>query len=203
MKIIDISRDITSCEIYPGDPPVTVERVSCLEDGGACNLSAISTGLHNGTHIDAPVHFLEGADSIEKLDLTKFLGECYVIQAPEGPITSDFVKQNFPSGAARVLIRSGGGAWFTREAAETISLSSVITLIGTDALSVGTEGAQTDTHIAFLQKKIALLENLDLSLAAPGRYFLAAQPLKIGGAEAAPARAVLLTGFISPDGGSF
>lgn len=195
MQIIDISKDITKCDIYPGDPDVTIEAVSTLKNGDSCNLSAIHTGLHNGTHADAPLHFIDGGDSIDKADLDAFIGECYVIEAPEGPVTGEFVNKFFPPKAKRVLVKSGGKAWFMESAAEEIAFSGV-KLIGTDSLSVGIHGNQTLPHRAFLRENVAIIENLDLTNVKPGRYFLVAQPLKIGGAEAAPLRAVLLADMI-------
>lgn len=195
MQIIDISKDITKCDIYPGDPDVSLEVVSALRMGDSCNLSAIHTGLHNGTHADAPLHFIDGGDSIEKADLDAFIGDCYVIEAPEGPITGEFVNKNFPEKAKRVLVKSHGKAWFMDSAAEEIAYMG-IKLIGTDSLSVGIHGNQTLPHRAFLRENVAIIENLDLENVKPGRYFLLAQPLKIGGAEAAPLRAVLLADMI-------
>jgi len=195
MQIIDISRDITNCALYPGDPEVKLSVVSTLAGGGNCNLSAIYTGLHNGTHADAPLHFIEGGDSIEKADLSVFIGECHVIEVPAGPITGEYVNKYFPSDAKRILIKGSGKAWFMESGAEEVAFSGV-KLIGTDSMSVGTHGAQTGPHVAFLRENVAVLENLDLGEVKPGKYFLLAQPLKIGGAEAAPVRAVLLADFI-------
>lgn len=195
MQIIDISKDITKCDIYPGDPDVSLEVVSALKNGDSCNLSAIHTGLHNGTHADAPLHFIEGGDSIEKADLDAFIGECHVIEAPEGPVTGEFVNKFFPPKAKRVLVKSHGKAWFMESAAEEIAYMGV-KLVGTDSLSVGIHGNQTLPHKAFLREKVAIIENLDLENVKPGKYFLLAQPLKIGGAEAAPLRAVLLADMI-------
>ena len=195
MQIIDISRDITKCELYPGDPEVRLEIASALSEGGSCNLSAIYTGLHNGTHADAPLHFIDGAESIDKADLSVYIGECHVIEAPAGPITGEFVDKHFPQGAERVLIKGGGKAWFMENGAEEAAFLGV-KLIGTDSMSVGVHGNQTGPHRALLSENIAIIENLDLSNVKPGRYFLLAQPLKIGGAEASPLRAVLLADFI-------
>ncbi len=195
MQIIDISKDITSCEIYPGDPEVKLSSVDTLESGGSCNLSAIYTGLHNGTHADAPLHFIADGDSIEKADLGVFIGECHVLEAPGRALTGEDIDNLLPKDAKRVLLKSGGRAWLTKSAAEEIAFAGV-KLIGTDALSVGTHGAQTEPHVALLREKVAVIENLELKSVKPGRYFMLAQPLKIGGAEAAPLRAVLLADYV-------
>lgn len=195
MQIIDISKDITACELYPGDPEVKLEVVSNISNGDSCNLSAIYTGLHNGTHADSPLHFIEGADSIEKADLSVFIGECYVIEVPAGPVTGEYVNRYFPADAKRVLMKCDGKSWLMESAAEEIAFSGV-KLFGTDALSVGTHGAQVGPHVALLRENVAILENLELKNVKPGKYFLLAQPVKIGGAEAAPVRAVLLADFV-------
>ncbi len=195
MQIIDISKDITTCEIYPGDPGVQLNVVSNILNGDECNLSAIYTGLHNGTHADAPLHFIDGGKSIEKSDLSVFIGECFVVEIPAGPVTGEFVNNCLPKDAKRVLFKSNGKAYFMQSAAEELAFSGV-KLVGTDAMSVGTEGDQIAPHKALLSENVAILENLDLEKVPEGKYFLLAQPLKIGGAEAAPVRAILLADMV-------
>jgi len=195
MVILDISADIANCDIYPGDPPVKIETERSMGEGAECNLSAIYTGLHNGTHADAPLHFVEDGMTIDEMPLEKFIGECTVLDVPEGPITGDYVERKFPRNKERILIKSGGKAYFHETAATELAYMK-IKLIGTDALSVGTAGAQSGTHRAFLREDIAILEGLNLGEVQPGEYFLMAQPLKIGGAEAAPVRAVLVADYI-------
>ena len=194
MSIIDISRDIARCSVYPGDPETHIEAVSRMADGAGCNLAKISMGLHNGTHADAPLHFVEDGDSIDKVDLDRFFGECAVIEVEPGPITGEYVEENFPN-EERILVKSMGRAWFLESAATELALRG-IKLIGTDALSVGTKGDQVAPHRAFLTQNIGILESLKLDNVMPGRYFLSALPLKIGAAEASPVRAVLIDSYI-------
>ena len=92
----------------------------------------------------------------------------------------------------RLIIKSGGEAYFTGDGAAYLAEKGV-KLIGTDSNSVGIHGAQVAPHRAFLTAEVAVLENLDLDEVRPGKYFLSALPLKIGGAEAAPVRAVLIS----------
>lgn len=195
MQIIDISKDIAQCEIYPGDPPVKIRQVSHISKGGEYNLSEITTGLHNGTHYDAPLHFLENGQSAEKAHLSVFIGECYVVETPPGAVTGEFVNEHFPKGAKRILMKGRGKSYLLESAAEEIAFGGV-RLLGTDGLSVGTEGMQKEPHTALLRENVAILENLDLENVKEGKYFLLAQPLKISGAEAAPVRAVLIGDFI-------
>lgn len=199
MNIIDISKDISSCEIYPGDPPTIITLEKSLADGDSCNLSSINMGLHNGTHSDAPLHFLEDGETIDNVSLDRYIGECAVVAAPDGPITGEFVEKYFPR-CERILVKTGGNGYFTQSAASEIALRGT-RLLGTDALSVGTEGIQGEIHRELLGASIAILEGLELSDVTPGRYFLIAAPLKIGGVEAAPVRAVLISDYIFWTGG--
>ena len=140
MQIIDISKDIAKCEIYPGDPPVKMKRTSDISRGDLYNLTEITTGLHNGTHYDAPLHFIKDGHSAEKADLSVFIGECWVVETPAGAVTGEFVNEHFPKGAKRVLMKGGGKSYLLESAAED-SYSRLI------APSVKNEirGALTDT----------------------------------------------------------
>jgi len=78
MKIYDISQEVFSCNVYPGDPKPERQRLSATAAGDLYNLTALSMCAHNGTHIDAPFHFLQAGKTVDQLDLTFFVGECYV-----------------------------------------------------------------------------------------------------------------------------
>ncbi len=195
MKIIDISRDILNTNIYPGDPEPRVENVHSIADGADCNLNVLHFCLHTGTHADAPLHFIDGAPSIDSIAPDIFIGPCLVIEAPEGGISGDFVDRNFPPTCERLLIKSGGKAWFTPSGAFEASACS-LKLIGTDSLSVGISGNQVQPHKAFMFENVAILEGLDLTDVEPGEYFLIALPVKIGGVEAAPVRAILIKDYL-------
>lgn len=195
MRIIDISRDVMQAEIYPGDPLPELTRLEEIDDDCSYNLSKISMCCHTATHIDAPLHFIDGGASIEACPLDAFIGECCVVAVPPGIITGEDAVTLLPQGCERLLIKGGGRAFFMDSAAEYTAQCG-IKLIGTDSLSVGCEGNETEPHRAFLREGICILENLDLSDVSPGRYFLFAPPVKIEGAEAAPARAVLIADYI-------
>ncbi len=193
--LYDISADITKAAVYPGDPAPKLERVRSLEKGGDCNLSVLSCCLHNGTHVDAPLHFMEGGDSIDKIPLENFIGECFVLSVPPGPITGDYVERYFPTKYRRLLVKGGGNAYFHSSGASALAEREML-LVGIDSFSVGISGTQAAVHREFLREKTALLEGLVLSDVPDGEYFLMAQPVKIGAAEAAPVRAVLASGHI-------
>lgn len=195
MELIDISRELLTAPVYPGDPFPELRFVSRIEDGADCNLGVVETCLHTGTHADAPLHFIPDAPAIDDVELASFIGPCRVIAAPAGEITGEFVNLHFPRACERLLIKSGGKAFFMDSAAQEAA-ALPLKLIGTDSLSIGRKGDQIRPHRAFLSKNIAVLEGLMLDHVPPGDYFLMAFPLKIWDAEAAPVRAVLLKGHL-------
>lgn len=195
MKIIDISRDILTAEVYPGDPEPRTQPYLKMEEGDECNLTALYMCLHNGTHIDAPNHFIEDGATVETLELERFIGECTVIEVPAGAIHGAYVDDHIPEGCERLIIKSNGKAYFSDSGAFALA-SLGVKLVGTDANSVGTHGAQVAPHRAFLGNDIPLLEGLNLEDVTPGKYFLIAPPLKISGVEATPTRALLISDYL-------
>ncbi len=195
MRIIDISRDVMQAEVYPGDPLPELNRLVSMDDDSCYNLSSVSMCCHTATHVDAPLHFIYDGASIESFPLDAFIGECHVVAVRPGIITGEDAVTLLPEGCERLIIKGDGRSFFMDSAAEYIAQCG-IKLIGTDSLSVGCEGNEKEPHRAFMREGIAILENLDLTEVRPGRYFLFAPPVKIGGAEAAPARAVLIADYI-------
>lgn len=195
MHLIDITRDITCAPPYPGDPETALEQIQTIGEGADCNLSTLFTSVHTGTHADAPLHFLEDGFSVDQYPPDVFIGPCVVLEVHDSPITGEYVNERFPQTAERILIKGGGEVTFMDSAAEEAA-ELPLRLIGTDAVSVGTQGNEIRPHKAFLSKGIAILEGLDLTDVAPGNYFLIALPMRIGGAEGAPVRAVLADDYI-------
>ena len=194
-KIIDITKDLIKTEPYPGDPSPVLSVFSSFSKGDACNMASLTTTLHCGTHADAPLHFIPDGKTINAVGLDCFIGECRVIEVDTERITGDYVDRFFPKGEKRVLIKSGGKAYFDKTGAEEAAYYGYC-LVGTDSMSVGSAEDQTGPHRALLGDGVAVLENLDLSEVKPGKYFLFAPPAKISGVEAAPVRAVLLDGYV-------
>ena len=195
LNIIDISRDILDCPVYPGDPEPMLTLLSGIRSGDACNTAQLCAGLHTGTHVDAPLHFIDCGAPINRYDLSLFVGECVVVECSPGLITGDTVDRYFPKKTSRILVKGDAQAFFDVTAAEELAFAGV-KLIGTDAMSVGSFGNEAGPHKAFLREGTAILENLDLSQVEAGKYFLIAQPLKIKGVEAAPCRAILIRDYI-------
>ena len=173
-----------------------MDPVQSIRAGDRCNLNGFYTCLHTATHIDAPLHFLDGGKSIDNFLPELFIGECLVVEAPPGPITGAYAEEHFPfNGCERLLIKGNGLSYLMESSAYYIADSS-IKVIGTDAPSIGNHGSNDVIHRALLSQDIPIIEGLDLSEVEPGRYFLMAQPLKISGVEAAPCRAVLVKNYL-------
>ena len=195
MEIIDISRRFFSCEVYPGDPKPEAEQIAEIGKGSECNLSVVHACVHNGTHADAPLHFLPNGISIDEMALEPYIGPCTVIEVPGGVITGDYVDRYFPENCKRLLIKGGGRAFFMESSAQEVADRGTL-LIGTESLSVGSKGNQSGPHRAFLSEGVAILEGLDLTRVEPGEYFLFAPPVLYDGLDGAPVRAVLIKDYI-------
>ena len=87
MKIYDISQEVFGCAVYPGDPKPEKEIKLKMSEGAVCNLSAFSMCAHNGTHVDAPLHFIREGKSVDRVELDRFIGYAYVAEH-EGEILS-------------------------------------------------------------------------------------------------------------------
>lgn len=190
MKLYDISQEVFSCQVYPGDPKPEKQTLSATEKGDLYNLTAFSMCAHNGTHIDAPFHFLHQGKTVEQMSLHTFVGDCYVARH-EGELTGADAAAILQKaeGLPRILI--AGPAVVTPEAAE-IFANSGICLLGNESQTVGPEDAPMQVHKTLLEKDIALLEGVVLTAVPEGRYFLSAAPLCLAGADGAPCRAYLL-----------
>ena len=190
MKIYDISQEVFSCHVYPGDPKPEKQTLSATAAGDLYNLTAFSMCAHNGTHIDAPFHFLQDGKTVERMDLDVFVGDCYLARH-QGDVTAEDAEKILAKadGAERILI--GGPAVVTAEAAK-IFASSDIKLIGNESQTVGPENAPMQVHLILLDRGIALLEGVVLTDIPEGRYFLSAAPLNLAGCDGAPCRAYLI-----------
>ena len=197
MEFFDISVPIRSGMVtYPGDPSVTVERVVTIGDDSPVNLSKIDMGLHSGTHVDAPVHFIEGAAGVDELPLDVLIGPCNVVAVPalDGSTVAGAVSRServlFKTPNSELWARDSFAEEFARldEAAARVLVERGVRLVGVDYLSVGDEAA----HQALLGAGVVAVEGLDLRGVEPGRYELICLPLRVVGSDGAPARAVLM-----------
>lgn len=195
MKIFDISQEVFSCAVYPGDPKPKKEILCSIEHGNLYNLSEISMCVHNGTHIDAPYHFLQKGKTAENISLEKMIGYAFVathhgeLSSDDAMLIIEKARKLSDEAAKRILIK--GDAIITLSAAK-IFAENHIELIGVESQSVGPETAPMAVHLALLEKDVVLLEGLHLFEVPEGMYFLCAAPLALAGSDGSPCRAVLV-----------
>jgi arylformamidase len=210
VKIYDASLTVTPrMAIWPGNPGVEIERVKSLEQGGSSNVSRLSLGVHTGTHVDAPVHFLPNGADVTALPLDVLTGEAYVVHLPDVSAISAEVleRQPLPAGATRLLFRTRNSDLWARGdnefSADFVALTEdaarwvvdhAIRLVGIDYLSIQRYKDGTDTHRILLGAGVVVVEGLNLAHIVPGRYDFYCLPLKLLGADGAPARAILISG---------
>jgi arylformamidase len=203
---IDVSVPLASGMVHwPGDPEVSISRISSMESGDACNVSTISMSAHTGTHMDAPLHFLANGAGLDRLPLEAVIGPARVIAIhdPRSVTAAELARHRIRWGE-RVLFRTHGAAarWKTGTFDEEyvfVSLDAArflaargVRVVGVDYLSVG--GFREDsaeTHRTLLGAGIWVVEGLDLGRVAPGRYDMVCLPLRIAGGDGAPARVAL------------
>lgn len=194
MKLYDISQEVFSCCVYPGDPSPSRRSHLSKDNGDVCNLTEFSMCAHNGTHVDAPYHFLSDGDTVDKIHLSKVFGKAYVThvngKVGEAEITDILKKAEklSPECARRILI--GGKATLTLEGANALT-SKGVELFGNESQSVGPEDAPMAVHLRLLGAGVVLLEGIRLSEVPEGEYLLSAVPINLGGCDGAPCRAVL------------
>jgi arylformamidase len=200
MEIFDVSVPIrTGMVTYPGDPEVLLERASSIAEGATANLTRIDMGAHSGTHVDAPVHFLEGAAGAESLPLEALLGPCLVVEVA-GLTETDVAVA--PEGVERILFKSPNSELWARDefpkefarldgAGARLLVERGVKVVGVDYLSVGDHEA----HRALLGAGVVPIEGLDLRGIDPGEYFLVCAPLKLVDSDGAPARVLLVRGI--------
>lgn len=188
MKLYDITRDLFRTPVYPGDPAPEYERLQAMEEGDICNLSYLKMCVHNGTHMDAPRHFLEEGKSIEELPLEQVMGRCSVLEFDgvlNGITASDMI-----AGKEKKILWKGNTV-FTEGAAQAFAEYGM-ELVGVESQTVGAEEDPVPVHRILLGAGMAILEGLCLKEITAGTYFLCAQPLKLEGSDGAPCRAVLI-----------
>jgi arylformamidase len=197
MTIIDISVPVrTGMVTYPGDPEVRLERVKAITDGESANVSKLDLGVHSGTHVDAPLHFIDGAGGADELPLNVLNGPCEVVEAAA---LDESAVGAVPEGAERVIFKTPNSELWAEDtfpetferldgAAARALVERGVRLVGVDYLSVGDE----DVHRVLLGAGVVPVEGLDLRGVEPGSYELHCLPLRLVGSDGAPARAILV-----------
>lgn len=193
--IYDITQPLLECAVFPGDARPEKTLVRSMDRGDEYNLTNLSLCVHNGTHADAPLHFLREGKGIGRVALEKFIGPAYVA-SHEGEVTArdaeailEKAKRAREGAQKRILIK--GKAAVTLEAAKVFAAAG-IDLLGNESQTVGPEEAPMAVHLALLASEVVLLEGVRLSAVPEGAYYLNCAPLNLGDTDGAPCRAVLL-----------
>lgn len=195
MKIYDISQELFGCVVFPGDPAPKREILSSMENGALYHLTALSMCAHNGTHVDAPYHFLKDGKTVDQMDLARMVGLCSVVEwngilgEADARSILEQARQNNAEAAKRVLLK--GSTTVSNEAAELFACEGLY-LIGNESQTVGPEDAPRTAHLALLSREVVLLEGIRLGSVPEGVYLLNAAPICLGGADGAPCRAILI-----------
>jgi RpiB/LacA/LacB family sugar-phosphate isomerase len=187
--------------VYDDNPSVSIESHSSIANGANANVSRLALGVHSGTHVDGPRHFIDGAAGTESLSLETMVGPAVVVDATG--VQTDLDEQaleqlHLPEGADRILLKTRNSElWnrpsFTRDFVRLTGsgarylIGRGIRLIGIDYLSIG----DAEAHRELLANDVVALEGLDLREVEAGNYELVCLPIRLEGSDGAPARAVL------------
>lgn len=195
MKIYDISQEIFGCRVFPGDPSPGKTVLSSMDKGDLYNLTEFSMCAHNGTHVDAPFHFIKDGKTVDAIALESFVGMAYVaehsgvVSAEDALSILKKAKERNAEAEKRILIK--GDAEVSLEAAKVFAASEIL-LLGNESQTVGPENAPMAVHQILLSASVVLLEGIRLAEVSDGVYFLNAAPLNLSGADGSPCRAVLI-----------
>ena len=208
MRTYDITLTISpDLPTWPGDPGIEIQRVEKIEEGSNANVSRVDMGVHTGTHVDAPFHFLQDGVTVDQLNLSLLTGRAYVLHLPDvDVITSQVLEEaQIPPRTRRVLFKTRNSDLWANEGSvfntDFVGLSDDgaeylvrrgVKLVGMDYLSIAPYKKSRPTHERLLEAGVVIVEGLDLSEVNQGRYTIYCLPLKIANSDGAPARAILI-----------
>jgi len=209
LRIYDLSVSLYPGMLqWPGDPRVLITQIASIKHGDPYTLSQFTCGTHSGTHIDAPYHFTEHGTTIDQVSLNELIGEALVVQVDADRITADVLRDIDLIAHRRILFKTRNSELLRDEAfheeyvslelsAAKVLVERGVRVVGLDYLSIEAyDSADHPVHKLLLEHDVVILEGLDLSAVQPGTYLLIALPLKLQGADGAPARVVLVGGLL-------
>ena len=209
MTYHDISLTVNSdLPVWPGHPQIAFDLTSDMNAGAKANITRIALGVHTGTHLDAPLHFIRDGGDVTTLALETLIGPAQVVDANDAAVIVATVLDSLSihDDTERLLIKTRNSQlwseartdFFTEFVAVNPSgaawlVENEIRLVGVDYLSIAPYGDSVPTHVTLLRAGVIPVEGLNLSAVQPGKYWLICLPIKLGGCEGAPARAVLVS----------
>ena len=205
---IDISIPFKDKMVYwPTDPVPRVERIKDRNKGDMVTLTEMQIIDHVGTHVDAPLHFIAGGMTIDRMPLNATMGRCRVIEIKDKE--SIKLKEIEPYSirrGERILFKTHNSSWvyktdefqpdyvyFSTEVAQYL-VDRKVRAVGLDYLSIGTYHDREnlhDTHEILLDAGVYIIEGINLDGVKPGRYELVCLPILLQGGDAAPARVII------------
>jgi arylformamidase len=208
MRTYDVTLTITpEMVVWPGDTPPSLERTSSITAGDNANVSQITMSCHTGTHVDAPDHFLNNGKTVERMSLELLVGRAYVLHLPDVNLITAAVLQaaEIPPRTRRLLFKTRNSEYWAKglkdfqtdfvalsvDAAELL-VDRNVKVVGIDYLSIAPYKQGRPAHTILLNSGVVIIEGMDLSRVSQGRYTLHCLPLKLAGADGAPARTILV-----------
>lgn len=207
MELIDISVGVSpQLPVWPGDPPIEMSRLSSIDQGDEANVTRLAAGVHIGTHVDAPRHFIAGGAGIDELPLEVLVGEAVVVSLPAAEVIDRhaLASAGIEGQPERILFKTSNSAYWASnerefqrdyvaidESGAEWLLAQGVRLVGVDYLSVAPWGRAVATHRRLLGAEVVVVEGLDLTGVEAGTYQLYCLPLKLVGSDGAPARVLL------------
>jgi arylformamidase len=203
---IDISVPIgPDTPIFVGDPPFRIDLAASMADGAICNVSRVQMGVHTGTHLDAPRHFIDGAAATESISLDDCIGPAWVVDATalSGTITAaDIAGLDIPARETRLLFKTPNSELWGKPGfqsgfialdggAAAALVERGVRLVANDYLSIAPYGDPVATHRALLAAGVVILEGTDLRSVQPGPVDLICLPIRLVGSDGVPARALV------------
>lgn len=204
-RLLDVSVPLTAgMPTYPGNPEFEIQPVKRIANGDTSNNSRLVLGTHSGTHVDAPKHFIDDGASVDRLNLDLLVGRARVVEIQKrGGIGAEELREAGLREDLRVLLKTPNSALWNGEGFHTdythltdagarYLVDQGVKVVGIDYLSVEQfKKAGAPAHRALLSQSVVIIEGLNLSEAEPGMYEMYCLPLRIPGADGAPARVIL------------
>jgi len=211
MRLFDISVEVApDLAVWPHETRAQIRQTMAIEAGDIANVSEVSIGVHTGTHIDAPYHFMRNGKTVNEIPLAEMIGKVYVFSLPNADQidVQELESLNIPQDAERILFRTRNSSLWKTHRTEFYSPYVALTsraaswlasrnmrLVGIDYLSIQRfDDEEPLTHITLLSAGVIILEGLDLSHVPEGVYMLYCLPLKLAAKDGAPVRAILTDG---------
>lgn len=203
-KLFDITVPTSSGMLHwPGDPEVEISRISSISEGATANVSVINFGLHTGTHMDAPLHFIDKSTDITGISPEIMIGKCTVIRIdnPQFIGAGDLAEKKINTQRVLFRTKNSDSEWFNhpfnksyvflKPDAASVLIKKGVKLVGIDYLSIGEFKNGKETHQILLGNGVWVIEGLYMKDIPEGEYEIFALPLKVKGADGAPARVLL------------